>query len=122
MSPKHGKNEKTRSHERFKPNRKIRFFLLDGSEITGIIEVNDISESGLQFTGKEFVKKGADINVSVDAGKKGQDPVVLHTRVAWVTATTYVKGTYRVGLSFLDLKDEQKSFIREMKKRKWLFG
>lgn len=122
MSPKLGKDDETRSHERFRPNRQIRFFLIDGSELKGVVEVKDVSESGLLFIGKDFVKKGVEIRLSVDAEKKGDDPIELIGRVAWVKTTTYVNGTYHVGLRFSDVTEEQKKVIRSMKKKKWLFG
>jgi hypothetical protein len=116
------KKDEARRHARFKPTRPVRFFLRDGTEIGGIVEVVDISESGLQFVCKGFIKRGSELAVTVDPEKKGGEPVRLKGSVAWAKTSNYVNGVFRVGVRFMDLSDAEREFLRALRKRTWFFG
>ena len=118
---RYSKRNDPRDVERFKTDRSIKFVLLDGSELKSVTGINDLSESGVQFTCREFVKKNSKIKVVIDTGHKKNPLLVLTGRVAWVETASLMKGANRVGLSFMGIRSQDQEQIRLLKKKKWFF-
>lgn len=92
--------------------------LLDGSELKNIAEVKDVSESGMQFSCRGFVKKNARIKITINMGRK-KEPLVLVGRVVWVETVLLLTGVRRVGVSFLEVTEEARRIIRRLGKKNW---
>ena len=112
--------EEKRRHPRFRPTRPIRFYLLDGSEFTGVSGIQNLSEEGLQILCKDFIRPTSVLRITIDTGKG--EPIEIPGRVMWVERTNVTRAPHQVGVMFMDLGESQREKLRKLQEKKWWFG
>ena len=113
------KEDEFRKVERFNTDRSVKFMMIDGSEITSVSGINDLSEFGIQFVSREFIKPNLILQVVIDTGN---GELKLSGRVAWVERGSYWKRACNVGMAFTGTTEEDRARIRQLKKKGWWFG
>lgn len=113
-----------RRYQRFAPGCPIRIMLIDESGIPGIIGVHDVSEEGLQFSCKSFVKRSIFLRILIE--RAGQEPLALAGRVVWVDLGRAINLAHRVGVAFVNLTEAERTALKivvpKIAKKRWWFG
>lgn len=115
-----GKKDDRRRYRRFTTKKCIRIALMDGTPITSIVAVHDLSEDGLQFSCQDFVKKGNLLDVTVEEG--GGRAIRLKGRVVWVQKAPVLHSASIVGVEFMDLDRPTRERLKSIEKKRWWFG
>jgi O-glycosyl hydrolase len=101
---------KNREHPRFKSNRVVRFLKEDGSEITSISRITNVSRGGLQFISRAPIEPRTMLRMNI-SGSHNYHPLSLKAQIVWINQSHDEKGVYYSGVSFKDVDDDVRSVI-----------
>ncbi len=109
-----GKNRRAapRTHSRNLVKHQPRDF--SSSEF--ISNLVDLSETGVQFSFRFKMKTGTILNMVLNLAEEGRDMPILG-RVVWVRPFEGRSSGYRVGVSFLDISEEDRESLRRIVRR-----
>ena len=91
---------------------------MDGTPLASVEEVHDVSEGGMCFSCRDFVKPNLMLLITI---KDKQGTIHITGRVARVRPATFHKGQSEVGIMFMDVTEEQKKRLKKLPKKGW-FG
>jgi hypothetical protein len=99
-----------REHPRFKSNRVVRFLKEDGSEITSISRITNVSRGGLQFISHASIEPRIMLRINI-SGSHNYHSLSLKAKIVWIQESPDEMGVYYSGVSFKDVDDDVRSVV-----------